>query len=1224
MRANLKQDWRTHAFRESIKLARRRKTGLCFCMKRWLATIVAAVCSASAMAGLNIRGFLDTHDPSTMIPCKSAYYVFYTGLGISSKVSTNKVFWSPGPPVLAHAPAWTTNAAPGFDGTIWAPDVFFWNGRYYLYYAVSSFGSQVSAIGLVTNATLDPSDPAYHWSDQGPVIQSVKGSAYNTIDPCFCRDGAGNLWMAFGSYWNGIYLTQLNPQTGLRIAANSPIYHLAYNSSIEASYLFRRGGYYYLFVNWGSCCSGVNSSYNIRMGRATSITGPYLDRNGVNLVANGGSLFLEGSGKFTGPGHVGIMREDGVDWLTYHYYDAGAWSPSFNAFGASKLDLMELNWTADNWPVATNAWEAAHEFRYDARDENGQYYGLLLNGAATQPEALHGRVLNLNGTNQYAQLPVGEAYGRTYEAVVKWNGGAPWQRVFDFGTDTNHWLFLTPNDGGAMQFAITDNRQSYVQTIEAPSALPSNVWVNVAVTLDGTNGILYVNGVPAATNSAMTTSPVDVHAQTNYLGRSRWPADPYFNGQIASFHAFGKALTADEITAPQPVISSPDSGAVFYPGTAISFAGSARDFMAIPLGDAALSWTITLARDGVTNTVAGPFAGVTNGSFSIPASVNYGTYCISLTATDGEGRQAAASRLVSAANPPPVLSSYYPFRADASDASGRFNGALNGGAAIQSDPTRGNVLSLSGAGQYVSLPAGASAFRTFMGWVKWNGGAAWQRVFDFGNDTNGYTMLTPMAANGKCRRNISIDSTGGEEIEDAPAALPTGVWTHVAVATDGQSGTLYINGSPAATNLSMDLISADVGGTNNFFGKSNWPLDPYFNGEFSSFRLFSTALTAAQIVAPIGAISQPAFGALYQPGDAIAFAGSASDFYDAPIDAASLSWTVEYRLRSSVTVVSAQSGVSSGVYTIPASGVGASSGFYRFNMVATDSVGRASTNYVDVFPASTATGGNEGSFYSFDSDASDSSGVNNGTLNNGAGSVSDATRGKVLNLSGASQYASLPAGAGGFETFSGWVKWGGGNAWQRIFDFGNGVAQWAFLTPLDASGKAECSITGASAAYQQTIEAPNAFPINAWTHVAVVFDGRQGILYVNGQAVAVNNSVNLLPSDFAPANCWFGRSQYSSDPYFRGRIDSFALNSQALPLACILGEALPVAAYNVSAAGIQFSWPSWSGEFGLYSAASLAPPVAWTLVAPTAVSNGVATAQAAFSEGARFFEIRPQ
>ena len=158
--------------------------------------------------------------------------------------------------------------------------------------------------------------------------------------------------MAFGSYWNAvIYLVQLNATTGLRIAPNSTTYRLAYNSSIEASYIFRRGGYYYLFANWGSCCDGVDSTYNIRMGRSTNWVRPglvaHLDaKYGVNMVANGGTLFQQGNGKFTGPGHVGILSMGGTQWWSYHYYDANAWAPQYNGavWRASDLALVPLSW----------------------------------------------------------------------------------------------------------------------------------------------------------------------------------------------------------------------------------------------------------------------------------------------------------------------------------------------------------------------------------------------------------------------------------------------------------------------------------------------------------------------------------------------------------------------------------------------------------------------------------------------------------------------------------------------------------------------------------------------------------------------------------------------------------------------------------------------------------------------------------------------------------------
>src|SRR6267154_6510704 len=263
-----------------------------------------------------MRGNLGIHDPSAIIKCKNLYYIFGTGQGIISKSSSNREFWTGGPGVFANAPAWTSNAVPGFTGFFWAPDIIFHNNQYYLYYAVSTFGSQVSAIGLATNPTLDPTDPGYQWTDQGPVIQSTNGSPFNTIDPCVLQDASSNLWMSFGSYWNGIYMVQLDPATGKRLVSNQINYRLANNSSIEASYVYQHGGSYFLFVNWGTCCSGVQSTYNICMGRSSTITGPYLDRNGANLLSGGGTLFLQGTGKYIGPGQTGIFSEGGANWFT--------------------------------------------------------------------------------------------------------------------------------------------------------------------------------------------------------------------------------------------------------------------------------------------------------------------------------------------------------------------------------------------------------------------------------------------------------------------------------------------------------------------------------------------------------------------------------------------------------------------------------------------------------------------------------------------------------------------------------------------------------------------------------------------------------------------------------------------------------------------------------------------------------------------------------------------
>jgi arabinan endo-1,5-alpha-L-arabinosidase len=1169
-------------------------------------TILTRAQAAVPSQPISMRGYVSAHDPSTMTQSGNRYYIFSTGQGILSKSSADQIFWSSGPAVFATPPEWTTAAVPGFSGTFWAPDVLFFNNKYYLYYAVSTFGSQVSAIGLASNPTLDPTSPNYLWTDQGPVIQSTNGSPYNTIDPCLTWDNSGNLWLVFGSYWSGIYAVQLDPARGLRISINSPTYQLAYKSAIEASYVYRRGAYYYLFVNWGSCCSGVNSTYSIRVGRSASITGPYLDRNGVNMVSGGGTLFLQGTGKYAGPGHIAIIKDGGREWFTYHYYDGNAWAPQYSAYGNADFDFQPLSWTTDNWPVFTNDWSAVYRFDADAADDHSQYYGLLQNGASIKNDPIHGHVLDLNGTNQYVWLPPGAAYGQTFAAVVNWRGGGQWQRIFDFGFDTTKTVMLTPASGDNV-LRCDINPGGTLQTLQWNQPLPTNTWTHVAVVLNGSRGVLYVNGAPVVTNNSVNFQPVNVAPQTNHLGRSKFSADPYFNGQFASFRVYGRALSALEIAAPLPRILPLASGGNWWPGQTLAFSGDATDFKDVPLDLSALSWQVGYVRDGVTNIVMGPLTGVSSGTYAIPPALSgIGQYVISLTATDpASSNKAITSIVLNPLGGDAGWSAYYPFRSDASDAMGRFNGVLNGGATIVNDPVRGDVLNLSGTGQFVSLPAGASDLQTFMGWVKWNGGIAWQRILDFGNDTNRYTVLTPAAANGKARFNISLNSIPGEQIADAGTALPVGVWTHVALVTDVTGAILYTNGAVAASNHFANLAPGQLQATNNYFGKSQWAADPYFNGQLSSVRIFSRPLSAAEITAPQITVSQPGSGAVYHPGENVAFSGFAHDFTDASIATTGLVWRVLFINAGVTNTVSGPlPGVDHGSYTIPTSGTAATNGFYSIQLSATDAVGKSATNSVNIFPAPDSTGNSWASFYPFDSGGQDASNRFNGTLVGGASTTTDPDQGTVLNLSGVAQYLSLNAGAANISTIGGWVNWRGGNAWQRIFDFGRDTQHFFFLTPRDASGLMQCALTPEAPVYNQVIETTAPFPTNQWTHLAVVMDGKQGILYSNGKAIAVNNSVNLLPSDLVPTKAYLGRSEFAADPYFNGQLDSIYLGT--VPLNAIqLQQTLlrPPLKITLSAGNPILTWPAWASSSQLYQSPDL-PTDAWTLVTNPPVQIG--------------------
>ena len=490
------------------------------------------------------------HDPGTMIKNGSSYFIFGDGQGISGITSTDLRNWSATSPIFPGSPpAWTSNAVVGFTGYFWAPDVAYFNGRYNLYYACSIFGTINSAIGLVTT----PSLTSPTWTDQGKVIQSNDSAhktvdtdltSINCIDPSVLVDTNGNVWLSFGSYSDGIMVMQIDPTTGKKLAAPVKVSSSStsfFSNTEEGSYLYQRGGFYYLFVNFGGCCAGVDSTYNIRVGRSANVTGPYVDRKGASMIGGGGTMILESTARYIGPGHAAIMNDNGTNWFTYHYYDG-------KNNGAATVGMNRLYWAADGWPSLTNDWSAFYTFNTDAREHLGLYNGALRNNAAVTNDPARGNALNLDGATNYATLPLSMGNASTFAFWVKWNGGADWQRIFDFGASTTNYFFLTPRAStGRMRFAITTSGPGGEQQIDAATALPTNSWCHVAVTLDGTRGLIYLDGNPVGTNNALTLRPWQTLARTNYLGKSQFAVDPLFSGLLNSLRVFGRALSAAEI-----------------------------------------------------------------------------------------------------------------------------------------------------------------------------------------------------------------------------------------------------------------------------------------------------------------------------------------------------------------------------------------------------------------------------------------------------------------------------------------------------------------------------------------------------------------------------------------------------------------------------------------------------------------------------------------------------
>ncbi|MGA3350559.1 MAG: family 43 glycosylhydrolase [Candidatus Sulfotelmatobacter sp.] len=320
------------------------------------------------------------HDPS-IIRQGSTYYVFSTDASSSQggfipiRCSTDKIAWSGCGYVFTTLPSWISGAVPQAT-ELWAPDVSYFNNSYHVYYAVSSFGSNVSAIGLVTNTTLDSTDPNYNWVDQGLILQSSASDNFNAIDPNILIDAGGSVWLNYGSFWTGIYQQQIDPATG-QIQSGSATYHLAERASdipndpIEGASMVYENGFYYLFVSWDYCCEAdpAQSNYKIVVGRGTSPNGPFTDESGIDMAAGGGTILLQGDATWAGPGgQTAYIDPTDGDLIVFH-------ALLLTQNGLDFLFVRSLTW-ANDWPVIGTSTDSSSETDLPAMKKKRRTSGL--------------------------------------------------------------------------------------------------------------------------------------------------------------------------------------------------------------------------------------------------------------------------------------------------------------------------------------------------------------------------------------------------------------------------------------------------------------------------------------------------------------------------------------------------------------------------------------------------------------------------------------------------------------------------------------------------------------------------------------------------------------------------------------------------------------------------------------------------------------------------------
>ena len=302
-------------------------------MKARISLIIAAAFISVAASAQIGKPFI--HDPSTIAECDGKYYTFGTGSG--GLISEDG--WS-----------WESGAVRPGGGA--APDVLKIGDRYLVGYSATGGGlggGHAGRILVMWNKTLDPNSPDFKYSDPIEVAHSEMDEDCDAIDiGLFLDPTTGRLWCTYGTYFGAIRMVELDPKTGERVKGN-----IEKDVAIdcEASTMIYHNGWYYLLGTHGTCCDGVNSTYNIVCGRSRNVTGPFYDNMGRDMMAGGGKMVIAAENRRIGAGHFGrTIITEGVEKMSLH------WEADMDQSGRSVLAIRPIVWVND-WPVSGDLWQ---------------------------------------------------------------------------------------------------------------------------------------------------------------------------------------------------------------------------------------------------------------------------------------------------------------------------------------------------------------------------------------------------------------------------------------------------------------------------------------------------------------------------------------------------------------------------------------------------------------------------------------------------------------------------------------------------------------------------------------------------------------------------------------------------------------------------------------------------------------------------------------------------
>ncbi len=299
-----------------------------------LAAAIVLMALSAISANAQLKGNIFIHDPSTIAECDGKYYTFGTGSG--GRISEDGYTW--------------TGGGVRTGGGV-APDVIKIGDRYLVSYSAGFPGTEGKTRGNIITMwtkTLDPESPDFGYSDPMLVAWAEADEDCWAIDPAFLMGPDGKLWCSYGTYFGTIRICELDPKTGNRMPGD-----VATDIAIdcEATALMYRNGWYYLLATHGTCCDGVNSTYNIVVGRSRNPRGPYYDNVGRDMMEGGGRMVLSAGNRVTGPGHFGhFVVDEGVERMSCHY------EADMDLSGRSVLAINALQWR-DDWPFVADQFK---------------------------------------------------------------------------------------------------------------------------------------------------------------------------------------------------------------------------------------------------------------------------------------------------------------------------------------------------------------------------------------------------------------------------------------------------------------------------------------------------------------------------------------------------------------------------------------------------------------------------------------------------------------------------------------------------------------------------------------------------------------------------------------------------------------------------------------------------------------------------------------------------